>query len=216
MVDNIILKCETQKTFQEIKKKSNVWDLLLSVATTYSYNENRYRIWSFSKKDELLSYLNKKCIITYNGLRFDLPLLFGEDLVCDDVYTCTSKSRNIDFYCCDLFISIMRNVYRCDGYGELKNKMLKHPLSNMTSYSLYNIYTSTISKKLNKDIYNYNSADLFRTRKVLDLVEFNLLKNRMIKKLYEYIVEYKQIINGDYDVVFLGDIEKCSDDFIPF
>ena len=124
--------------------------------------------------------------------------------------------RNIDFYCCDLFISIMRNVYRCDGYGELKNKMLKHPLSNMTSYSLYNIYTSTISKKLNKDIYNYNSADLFRTRKVLDLVEFNLLKNRMIKKLYEYILEYKQIINGDYDVVFLGDIEKCSDDFIPF
>lgn len=220
-IDTVILKCETQKTFQDITKKSNVWELLLSVATTYSYNESKYKIWSFSKKDELLKYLHKKNVVCYNGVRFDMPLLFGADWCCDPTFICHSKKHSIEFCCTDLFLRIMMSVYRCNTYDDVRDKMHKHPLTNMQAYSLYNVCVATLSNiSIDKTSFDYKSNELFKTKKVLELVEFNLMKLRLIKKLYEYIMEFKQIINGDYDILKVKDVynpdQITINQFLPF
>ena len=219
--DTIILKCESQKRFAEISKRSNVWELMLSVASTYSYNEDRYKVWTFVNKNELVSYLNNKHIICFNGVRFDLPLILGSDFKCDPTFILESKENNFFAVATDLFYKSMLEIYKCNVYSnELFDKMNKHPIPNMKVFSLYNMYTCTLNEKVPDDILNFDAIDSFKQKKNLSVVVYNLHRNRIIKKLYEFICQHGYVINGDYDILKLSNIPKPKnlsiDMFLPF
>ena len=217
--DVIVLKCETQKSKTELQKPFHIWDMLLSVATTYSYRDNMYKIWTFSNKDNLIKYLNNCCVVCYNGVQFDFPLILGSDYSCDPTYIIESKIHNFNCTSIDIFYQILQNIYRVDTYQKVREMSNKHPIGNLTSYSLYNVYCNTLNKQISKEIYDVKSIEMFKSKKILELVEYNMFKLRFIKSLYEYIVRYGYIINGDYDVVKLKLKAPQTikfDDFLPF
>ena len=203
-MDTIVLKCETQKSKQELSKPFHIWDMLLSIATTYSYNDNIYKIWTYTNKDQLVSYLNNKKVVCYNGLMFDLPLVIGSDIEYSKDYDVSSKKYNFKCKVVDIFYKILENIYRIDNnYDVVREKCNKHPLGNLTSYSLYNVYCCTLNKSIPKNIYDVKAIDMFKSKKIVELIEYNLFKLRFVKSLYEYIHDYGYILNGDYDVVKL-------------
>ena len=218
--DVIVLKCETQKSKNELSKPYHIWDMLLSVATTYSYATDTYKIWTFNNKDKLIDYLKESCVVCYNGVKFEFPLLLGEDYNCDSTYLVESKKHNFTCCCVDIFYQILQSIYRVAMYSEVKDMCNKHPLGNLTSYSLYNVYCNTLNKQIPKNIYDVKSIEMFKNKRILELVEYNMFKLRFVKKLYEHIVRYGYIVNGDYDIVKLKlDSPKIMTDedyFLPF
>lgn len=219
--DTVILKCDVQKTYSEISKKSNVWELLLSVATTYSYKENRYRFWTGKDKDRLVAYLNNKHVVCFNGIQFDLPLLLGQHNW-DPTFLVVCQDKGLICTVTDLFIRAMMIIYKENVYSQnLFDKMSKHPLTNFGCYSLLSICECTFNIKLQKDyLSNTNSVALFKNSKMLELVQTNLEKTRYIKKLYEFLTKFKYLINGDYDILKIDNIKSPKDvsteDFMPF
>ena len=67
----IVLDCGTQKGFNEIKDGKRTWDLLMSTAVTFDYDDNQYRFWTYLNKNDLLEYLNGNYIIGYNSITFE-------------------------------------------------------------------------------------------------------------------------------------------------
>lgn len=217
--DVIILKCETQKSKNELQKPYHIWDLLLSVATTYSYKEDRYRIWTFNDKDKLIQYLNNNNVVVYNGVKFELPILLGEDYTCDNTYWIRSDKHNFECGCVDIFYQILSNIYRVQTYNGVLDCSNKHPIANLQAYSLFNVYCSTLNRQISKDIYDIKTIELFKNKKILELIEYDMFKLRFVKSLYEYIVRYGYILNGDYDVVKLklkSPKNMNLDDYLPF
>lgn len=219
--DTVILKCESQKRFAEISKRSNVWELLLSVASTYSYKEDRYRLWTYSNKNELISYLNNKNIVCFNGVRFDLPLILGIDFKCDPTFVLESKENNFFAVATDIFYKCMQEIYKCHVYSsELFDKMNKHPIPNLKVFSLYNMYTCTLNKTIPDDIASFDAIESFREKKNLSVIVYNIHRNRIIKSLYEFACKNGYVINGDYDILKLSNIidpkHASIDMFMPF
>jgi len=63
-------------------------------------------------------------------------------------------------------------------------------------------------------------VELFKTSRLLELVQCNLEKLRYIKALYEFLIKFKYLINGDYDILKIDKIKSprdiSVDDFMPF
>ena len=213
--DTIVLKAETQKSKSELQKPYHIWDLMMSIATTYSYKDNMYKIWTFNNKDKLIQYLNDCSIVCYNGVQFELPLILGQDYECDNTYYIESMDHNFKCYGVDIFYNILQNIYRVDNYNSVRDMCNRHPLANLQSYSLYNVYCNTLNKQISKDIYDVKSIEMFRSKKILELVEYNMFKMRFVKSLYEHIIRYGYIVNGDYDIVKLK-LPKDLDELLPF
>ncbi len=199
MKDVVYFDCEPQKNFEELKVKSHVWDLMMSIATTYSTKEDRYRIWTFSQLDDLKNYLNNSLVVGYNICGFDMPLILGETYKCDGSYKVEANGFTCE--CRDLFYKILSEVYRCWDFVELQTKMRKTPLVSKNVYSLLTIYSNTIGKTVSQDIYDVKSIDMFRSKKILQLVEFNMFKLRMCKTIDSFVSRFHYIVNGDFDIV---------------
>jgi len=228
--DTVILKCETQKSFKDIPSKGHVWDLLMSVASTYSYKEDMYRFWTYTKKDELLNYLRCKNVVGYNCVSFDLPLVIGSQYDCDPTYIINLRdktkevedpNRNKYFcVCSDIYMKELELIYKVNTYDKVRDKIFRNPITNKAAYSLYNVYVSTIGRAIPVKVLSINPNELFNARNILGLMEFNMFKLRLVKQLYEYILRHHYIINGEFDVLRMDNIKSPKavsfDDFLPF
>ena len=95
-MDTIVFDLETQKSFNDIPNRNNVWDMLMSTCVTYSYNEDSYKFWTYLKKDDLLAYLNGNTLIGFNSINFDLKVLLGENMhVMDDYYSVICEDKKL-------------------------------------------------------------------------------------------------------------------------
>ena len=65
VTDIIVFDIETQKGFNDIPIRNNVWDLLMSTCVTYSYNKDEYKFWTYLKKDDLLLLYTFKFFLYY-------------------------------------------------------------------------------------------------------------------------------------------------------
>lgn len=219
IIDTVVLKCESQKPFNTLKNKSNVWELMPSIMTTYSYGENRYRIWTNNSVDKLLQYISDKNIVCFNGTRFDLPLITGKKFD-NDSYILEIPNTKNRCVVTDLFMHILHVIYKTNSYVGVCVCMNKKPIMNMQSYSLYNVYCNSLNKKVDKRLYDIKTTDLFQNKKILELIEINLLKLRMVKELYEFVLKNRYIVNGDFDIVKINDIVSPNnieaDMLLPF
>lgn len=196
----IVLDCSCQKNFNEIKDGAKVYDLLMSTAVTYDYSDDTYRFWTSSNKDELSKYLCDNLVIGYNSMSFDSPIIIGSShkLANDG----TSIGDNVRWKNYDLFVEIKKRLYRTvnDPIQKTFETMKKNfNLAEKGVYTLGGVCTATFGNpKYNmKD----NSVELFKQRKILDLINFNLNQTRMIKKLYEFSQKFGYIVNANFDIV---------------
>lgn len=196
---HIIADCEIQKDFSEIKDRSKIWDLKMSTAITYCYEENKYSIWTYTNQNDLLEYLNGNFIIGFNSITFDCPLLLGETHKLDD--RGNSSNDKYSWTNFDILHECKKHLYAVPAeatISEVFDIFRKNFTQGKGVYSLSGIAKATLR---NPTVINKNPIDLFKTKKVLELIEFNLHNVLLTKDLYDFIKKHKYLINGNYDVI---------------
>jgi len=197
---HIVFDCETQKLFQEIKDRSKVWDLKMSTTVTYCYEEDMYRFWTYTVQNDLLEYLNGNFVIGFNSIGFDSPLLLGEKYVVDD-NTLVSTNGKYSWTNYDILVEIRKRLYGTVGkpLSTLQEAMRKNfSLNQKGVYSLDNICIATLNH--HKNGHGEDAVSLFRAKKILELVNYNLQDVRLTKQLYDFIRKYKYVVNGNFDI----------------
>lgn len=199
-MDKIVLDCEIQKSLSELKDRSRIWDLKLSTAVTYSYKDNVYRFWTYTNQTDLLEYLNGNAVIGFNSINFDSPLLLGESHKLDDKGNSSNGKYSWINY--DIMHECKKHLYAIPETATIKEVFdtFRKNFSSSTkgSYSLSGISTATLNLKSK---YNCDSVDLFKSKRILELIEHNLQNVRLTKQVYDFIKKHGYILNGDYDVI---------------
>lgn len=203
-MDHIVFDCETQKLFSEIKDRSKVWDLKLSTAITYSYNEDIYKFWSYSTQNDLLDYLNGNIVIGFNSVIFDSPLLMGDKYSCDPTgITCSDGTHSWTNF--DILFECKKHLYGLPKDATIKQvneeQRKNYSISQRGIYTLDSICTATLNHK--KNGHGENAVDLFRCKRIKELFEYNLQDVRLTKQLYDFIKKHGYIVNGAYDIIQL-------------
>lgn len=203
-MDTIVFDIETQKTFNDIPNRSNVWDMLLASCVTYSYQHDEYKFWTYLKKDDLLSYLNGNTLVGFNSINFDLKVLLGENtVVTEDYFSVICKDKNFECENQDIYLKIYRALSGKSRYSEVMDFMRKNPSVQKGVYSLNSIAIATLGNTIRKNGKGGFAPELYKTKKLLELLQYNLQDVRVTKKVYEFINEYGYIVNGNYDIVKL-------------
>lgn len=196
----VVYDCETQKLFDEIPDKKNVWDLLMSTAVTYCYETDDYKFWTYNTQTELIQYLNGSQVIGFNTLRFDNPLLLGEDYTIEDDGLCRSVKLGVAWKNYDIYVEIIKVLL----------SITKKPMSEVMVevckfrppkgvYNLDSLAQATLNHKKSAD--GLAAVEFFRSKKILELIQYNQQDVRVTKQLYEFIRKNGYIINGNYDVM---------------
>lgn len=201
-MDRIVFDCETQKLFSEIKDRTKVWDLKLSTAVTYSYKEDLYRFWTYSAQNDLIKYLSGNFVIGFNSITFDSPLLLGEKCV-TSVTGQTSSDGVHSWTNFDILFECKKHLYALPkdaSIAQVNEEQRKNfSVSQRGVYSLDSICTATLNHK--KNGHGENAVDLFRSKRIKDLLEYNLQDVRLTKQLYDFIKKHGYLVNGAYDII---------------
>ena len=198
--DKIVFDSETQKSFQEIKDRSHIWDLKLSTCVTYSYKEDTYRFWTYTKQDDLCQYLSGNTVIGFSSISFDCPLLLGGNHKLDVNGNSTNGKYSWINY--DILHELKKKLYGIDDktpINEVFDIFRKNfGVSGKGTYSLEGVVNATLNRSY---VRKEDPIELFKTKRILELFEFNLQNVRLIKQLYEFIFKYKYLLNGQFDVI---------------
>jgi len=200
MADKIIFDCETQKLFSEIKDRSKIWDLKLSTAVTYSYKEDLYKFWTYNTQTDLLEYLNGNVVIGFNSITFDSPLLMGETHKLDDKGNSSNSKYSWTNF--DILHECKKHLYAVPENATIKEVFdifRKNFTTGKGVYSLDGISTATLNHK--KNGHGEDAVELFKTKRILELVQYNLQDVRLTKQLYDFIKKFGYLVTGSYDIV---------------
>lgn len=199
--DKIVYDCESQKLFSEIKDRSKIWDLKLSTAVTYSYREDFYKFWTVNQQTELLEYLNGNIVIGFNNIGFDNPLIMGENHKLDEKGNSSNGKYSWINY--DILVEIKKKLYAIPentSIQEVFNIFRKNfSPADKGIYKLDSVAKATLNHGKYGD--GGNAVELFRSKKILELVNYNLQDVRITKQLYDFIKTYRYVLNGNYDVI---------------
>lgn len=201
-MDTIVFDIETQKSFNDIPNRNNVWDLLMSTCVTYSYNEDSYKFWTYLKKDDLLAYLNGNTLIGFNSINFDLKVLLGKDMVVtEDYLSVICEDKNFKCENQDIYLKIYQALSGKYRYSEVMDFMKRNPNNQRGLYSLNSIAIATLGNTIKKNGSGGFAPELYKTKKLLELLQYNLQDVRVTKKLWQFIKQFGYIINGNFDIV---------------
>ena len=199
----IVLDCETQKMWNEINDQTKTWDLKLSTAVTYCYDNDEYKFWTYMQQNDLLDYLNGNLVIGYNSIKFDCPLILGEGCKLDENGNCTNGKYTWSNF--DILIEIYKRLYSCKDKPISKTfEAMKKNFSpaNRGVYKLNSIAIATLGHgKTTKS--GDEAVELFKTKKIIELLQNNLNDCRVTKQVYDFIRKFGYVLNGNFDVIKL-------------
>lgn len=196
----IVYDCESQKLFSDLEDKSKIWDLLLSTAVTYCYETDDYKFWTYNTQSELIQYLNGNQVIGFNSLRFDNHFLLGEDYSIEDDGLCRSAKLGVAWKNYDIYVEIIKvllNIQKKPMTEVMVEVDKFRPQKGV--YNLDGLAQATLNHKKSAD--GIQAVEFFRTKRILELIQYNQQDVRVTKQLYEFIRKNGYIINGNYDVI---------------
>ena len=197
----IVFDCETQKLFSEVKDRSKVWDLKLSTAVTYDYSIDYYQFWTVNQQTQLLEYLNGNFVIGFNSIGFDNPLIMGENHKLDEKGNSSNGKYSWINY--DILVEIKKKLYAIpDGtpIQEIFSIFRKNfSPADKGVYQLNAIAKATLNYGKSGD--GSNAVELFRQKRILELVNYNLQDVRITKQIYDFIKQFHYVVNGSYDII---------------
>lgn len=201
MNKHIVFDCETQKLFSEVTDGSKPWLLKMSTCVTYCYEDDKYKFWTYLTQNNLLSYLNGNVVIGFNSITFDCPLILGETCKIDASGNVSNEKYSWSNY--DIYIEIKKRLTRTVGKSvkETLEIMRKNfSLHERGVYTLDSIAIATLGDR-GRNVSGCEAVELFKQKKILELLQYNLQNVRIIKQLYDFIKEYKYAINGNFDII---------------
>lgn len=201
MIKHIVFDCETQKLFNEVADRSKTWLLKMSTCVTYCYEEDQYKFWTYTNQNDLLSYLNGNLIIGFNSITFDCPLILGETCKIDAEGNVSNGKYSWSNY--DIYIEIKKRLTRTVGKSikETFEIMKKNfSLHEKGVYKLDSVAIATLGDR-GKNGNGCEAVELFKQKKILELLQYNLQDVRITKQLYDFIKKHKYVINGNFDII---------------
>jgi len=198
MSDFIVMDAETKLRDNQVKGGwDNIHGMGLASAVTWSSATNMYKFWPETSREQLCEYLNKRLVVTYNGIMFDSKVLLGNDrLLESNGVTCNDKHKWIN---ADIYVEIWRHIFNMDrnDYPGITKKIQEQKFPKGI-FNLDSVIASTLKRPVSGNI---NAPDLFQQGKLLELFEYNLYQVRITKELYLFIKKMRYIITGGFDVV---------------
>lgn len=190
---------ESQKMADQVDGGwSNVYGMLMSSAVTYDSKTDNYMFWDDESRDKLCEYLNGKTVVTYNGIMFDSRLLQGNHRTIE--LNGDTKTDNYCWHNIDIYVEIFRRIYKMDksNYPKLLEKMQANKHAKGI-FSLHDITVATLNHTKIGD--GAMAPKLFQDGKFAELYQYNLQDVRVTKELFQFILKYKYIVTGSYDIV---------------
>lgn len=201
MSKHIVFDCETQKLFSEIADGTKPWLLKMSTCVTYCYEEDQYKFWTYTNQNDLLEYLNGNIVIGFNSITFDCPLLLGENHKIDANGNSSNGKYSWSNY--DIYIEIKKRLTRTVGKSikETFEIMKKNfSLHEKGIYKLDSVAIATLGGKC-KNGNGLEAVELFKQKKIMELIQYNLQDVRITKQLYDFIKKFGYAINGNFDII---------------
>lgn len=197
--DIILYDLETKRYADEVDGGwNNIYGMGLSTGVTWSANEDRYRVWTEKQINELCSYLNGNKVVSFNGISFDSILLLGNDRKIDN--SGTTSNEEYSWYNYDIYVEMWSHILNMVGkpVPEIMEAMRKQRFPKNV-FNLDSIAQNTLGfSKTGKGV---DAPKLYKEKKFVELIEYNLQDVRVLKKLYRFLKERKYLVNGNYDIV---------------
>lgn len=199
MIDFIVYDVETQKMSNQVEGGwNNIYGMGLASAVTYSSADDQYLFWQESEREDLCKYLNNQLVVSFNGLTFDSKLLLGDDRIL--LPNGTTQNNKYSWKNADIFIETWRRILNLDrtNYPKIVEEINKQEMQQGI-FSLDGIANATLNRS--KSGKGSNACMLYQQRKYIELFNYNLQDVRLTKELYLFIMKYKYLVTGSYDIV---------------
>jgi hypothetical protein len=200
VTDYIVYDCETQKYAEDpsVGGWHNVYGMEMSSAVTYDSKTDNYTFWDHLSRERLCEFLNGKLVISFNGIMFDSRLLLGNDRTIE----LNGMTRNIKYGWnnIDLYVEIFRRIFKMDksNYPKIIETMQakKHAKG---VFGLHDVTIATLNHTKTGD--GAEAPMLFKQGRIVELFQYNLQDVRVTKELFQFILKYKYLVTGSYDIV---------------
>lgn len=199
----VVYDVETANVPDDVKGGwSNPEGMGFSSAVAYSYHLQQYELFlGPEEKDDLVAFLNNKCAVTFNGIRFDSRVLLGNDRVIlsegrvvgtvDGEYTWSNY---------DILFEYVRSRWDLTTFESIENK-LDDPAIHDGSFTLDGICSAMFGRK--KIGHGAKAPILYREGKISDLLTYNLHDVVLTRRLFEFINSNRYVLGTDRRVVWL-------------
>lgn len=199
MNDYIIYDCESQKLAEDVEGGwSNAYGHGLSSCVTYNSKTDNYNFWDHNSREKLCEYLNGKIAVSFNGIMYDSKLLLGDSRTIE--LNGNTKNNKYCWYNIDIYVEMFRRMWKMDksNYPKIIEAM-QAKRHNKGIFALKDITLATLNHTKNGD--GALAPILFQQGKIVELFEYNLQDVRVLKELYLFILKYRYLVTGSYDIV---------------
>ena len=193
---------------------SNPRGMDLASAVVYTYQDDRYHIFLHpSSREDLYNLLEGKICIGFNSVRFDTRVLLGNNQSVylgtrlEDPVMTISQEDDLLLRHLDLMLLYCHSKWGfTDDWDQLK-KTLDDPKTHQGGvFNLNALCKNTLGSQ--KTGHGAHAPKLYQQKKYDQLISYNLQDVRLTRKLFEYIQTYRQVINGQQEVIKIGGTGK--------
>jgi len=202
MRDNIIIY--DIEIANEVDSVPGKWDnpegMGFGSAVAYSYLYDRYYFFLHEDgKRRLVDLLNKsKVAVTFNGIKFDSKILLGRDRKCaKDGMTYKGKVSWKNY---DILLEYIKSRFKLLTISQAKEKLKDDSIFD-GSFSLNSISLATLGKM--KTGHGKDAPIKYKNEEYDELLCYNFHDVRLTKALFDFIIEYGYVIDGNNRVVWI-------------
>jgi hypothetical protein len=207
----IVYDIETRNTTDEVGGWNHVFEMGIATCVTYSYNENLYRFWDHTEKDhrKLLDYMNGCIAVGFNTINFDSKVLLGNNRkLLPNGSTAGNpfgESKQYGWKNFDIFAEIWRTIFKTNNIVDALRQQGEAKQFHVSGlFTLDSLAQNTLGGYCMKTTNGKTAPAKFKMGMLKELWEYNLQDVRTEKELFEFIRKYKYIINGQFDMVYIG------------
>jgi len=171
-----------------------------ATAVVYEYETDRYHFFEGPAGQlALLSMLNNKLAISFNGIAFDSKVIIGNDREVSEYGQVTAtkdlqpvSGDGIKFYNFDILLEYIRSRFNFLDVAAAELKLGDEQIHD-GSFSLDGLAEGTLN--MNKTGHGANAPVLYQRQRFAELFEYNLHDVRLTKKLFDFISKHGYVVD---------------------
>ena len=185
----------------EVKTVPGGWDnpeaMGFASGVAYDYRRDRYEFFLHPEsKDGLLTLLDGRIAITFNGIKFDSRVILGNDRKL--TLGGATKTDRFIWSNYDLLLEYIKARFSYATVGEAEGRLGDKAIHD-GSFGLDGLAEGTFG--MHKTGHGAHAPVLYAEKKYDELLDYNLHDVRLTKKLFEFVLEYGFMVNRMMRVV---------------
>ena len=197
-MDHIVYDVEIAKEVDSVPGK---WDnpegMGFGSAVAYSYDKDQYHFFLHEQgRAGLIALLANNKAIGFNSIKFDSRVVLGNDRRFDDAgetwRIATESEEYVIWKNTDLLLEYIRARFEYQTVTEAEGRLGDRAIHD-GSFSLDGLAEGTFGLK--KTGHGAHAPILYQQEKYDELLEYNLHDVRLTKKLWEFSLKYKYVVD---------------------